>query len=293
VPFVVVVGDAALDYTIEIGPGPHPDEKVPVLSSTRALGGTGANAAAQVVRLGGQCSLVSMVGDDLTGDWILAELDRAGIDRDQVERRSGASTMCTIVRGGADAADDSGRCVYVDLGVGVDISLGDEATLRAAERIYVSYAPRVIAPLLELGLGERVVVGLEHWMVDGPIIESLHQVGLIVTNTAGMLALVDAEAHLPVPVVVTHGSQDVEILRGDEPVQKVPVVKSDVVDATGAGDSFAGALVFSLANCASLIDAVRLAVVVAGISTGHIGAQAGQPDAAAARQAAGINLLPG
>lgn len=291
-PLVVVVGDAALDYTIDVGQGPHPDEKVPVLSSTRGLGGTGANAAAQVVKLGGSCSLVSAIGDDSSGDWILAELDRVGIIRDHVVRHSGASTMCTIVRAGADSFDGSDRRVYVDLGVGADISLGDAGTLRTAERIYVSYAPQIIVPLLELGLGARVIVGLEHWMVDESLVSPLEQVGLIVTNAAGLSALTQLEADLDVPIVVTNGSSDVEIRRRRTTVETVPAMRIDVVDATGAGDSFAGALCFAIAGGASIRDAVRLAVVVAGMSTAHVGAQAGQPIAAAARERAGVNLLP-
>ncbi len=289
----MVIGDAALDYTIEIAQGPHPDEKVPVRSSTRGLGGTGANAAAQVVKLGGRCSLISAIGDDPLGDCILAELDEVGIERDHVVRHSGSSTMCTIVRRETGSLDDSERHVYVDLGVGAEISLGDSAVLRSAERIYVSYAPQVVAPLLDLGLGKNLIVGLEHWMVDESLIDRLHQVGLIVTNAAGLAVLASAEVDLDVPLVVTHGSKDVEIRRRGAIVEAVPAISSEVVDATGAGDSFAGALTFAVTAGASLSEAVRLAVLVAGMSTSRVGAQAGQPSVKEVAAMAGVGILPG
>lgn len=291
-PLVVVVGDAAFDYTIEVPAQPAPDEKVPVVSSSRALGGTGANAAAQVVKLGGRCELVSAVGDDLVGDWILAELHRTGVGTELVARAPGNSTTCTIVRGAAGLRDGFDRRVFVDLGVGREISVAPSELLQDAERIYVSYAPQVIVPLIEQGLGPRLIVGLEHWMVDESVLDTLTQVGLVLTNEAGAVALRDAEGALEVPIVVTNGSRNVELRQRGSIAETFPTIAADVVDATGAGDAFAGALTFALGSGFSLAGSIRLAVVVAGLSTARVGAQAGQPDADAVRAFGGPGLLP-
>jgi ribokinase len=290
-PLVVVVGDAAFDYTIEVPAQPTPDEKVPVVSSSRALGGTGANAAAQVVKLGGRCELVSVVGDDLAGDWILAELHRTGVGTELVARAPGNSTTCTIVHGAASSSDGFDRRVFVDIGVGREISVAP-SELQDAERIYVSYAPQVIVPLIEQGLGPRLIVGLEHWMVDESVLDTLTQVGLVLTNEAGAVALRDAERALEVPIVVTNGSRNVELRQRGSVVETFPTIAADVVDATGAGDAFAGALTFALASGSSLAESIRLSVVVAGLSTARVGAQVGQPDAEAVRAFGGPGLLP-
>ena len=79
-------------------------------------------------------------------------------------------------------------------------------------------------------------------------------------------------------VVVTLGREGaliVEIGRAD-PVA-VPALDAVAVDTTGAGDAFAGALATALAEARPLEEAVRRAVVAAGLSTTSAGAREGMP----------------
>jgi ribokinase len=50
-----------------------------------------------------------------------------------------------------------------------------------------------------------------------------------------------------------------------------------VVDSTGAGDTFVGALAAELARGADVLSASRMAVVAASLSTQSLGATAGMP----------------
>ena len=56
-----------------------------------------------------------------------------------------------------------------------------------------------------------------------------------------------------------------------------PVPSEDVVDTTGAGDAFCGALAAALASGASAEEAMRLAVAAGATAVRHDGAQ---PDGA-------------
>jgi ribokinase len=73
-------------------------------------------------------------------------------------------------------------------------------------------------------------------------------------------------------VVVTVGG-DGALVAADGAVERVPAPRVDVVDTTGAGDAFNGALAAALAGGAGLADAVREAVAVAADSVRRPGAR--------------------
>ena len=57
----------------------------------------------------------------------------------------------------------------------------------------------------------------------------------------------------------------------------LPRIRVESVDATGAGDAFAGAMAFALAQQKSLTEAARIASAAAALSTTKLGAQPGLP----------------
>jgi ribokinase len=52
----------------------------------------------------------------------------------------------------------------------------------------------------------------------------------------------------------------------------------EVVDTTGAGDTFVGALAAEMARGAGVLEAARLAVVAGSLSVRALGATSGMPD---------------
>jgi ribokinase len=81
------------------------------------------------------------------------------------------------------------------------------------------------------------------------------------------------------PVIVTRGGDGVLIADGDE-VAELPAPSAEVVDTTGAGDTFNGVLAARLAAGDDLRRAAELAVAAASISVGTHGAREGMPTAA-------------
>ena len=110
-PLVAVVGDAAFDIHLQLDDATNTDEKLTATGGFRGLGGTGANAAAAIVRLGVRARLHATVGSDLVGRWIEGELTRIGIDTAGVVRADGRSPVAVIVH------RPDGRTVIVDRGV--------------------------------------------------------------------------------------------------------------------------------------------------------------------------------
>jgi ribokinase len=60
----------------------------------------------------------------------------------------------------------------------------------------------------------------------------------------------------------------------------VPTLRVDVVDTTGAGDCFDGALAVALAEGRSIDEAVRFATHAAALACTRLGAQSAQPERA-------------
>ncbi len=86
----------------------------------------------------------------------------------------------------------------------------------------------------------------------------------------------------PRTAVVTSGARGAVVVEADG-LTEVPSPSVDVVDTTGAGDAFAGALATALSGGAALTDAVELAVRVAAFSVTRRGAQPSYPTVAELR----------
>jgi ribokinase len=83
----------------------------------------------------------------------------------------------------------------------------------------------------------------------------------------------------PKSVVVTLGAEGA-LVASAEGVARVPAVKVDAVDTTGAGDSFTAALACRLGAGASLAQAAAFAARVGAVTVTKEGAQASFPTAA-------------
>lgn len=83
-------------------------------------------------------------------------------------------------------------------------------------------------------------------------------------------------AKYPNKLLMTEGSNGVRFHNGTEVVQ-VPSIAVDVVDTTGAGDTFNGALAVALSEGEILQKAIRFANIAGGLSVTKLGAQGGMP----------------
>jgi ribokinase len=97
-------------------------------------------------------------------------------------------------------------------------------------------------------------------------------------------------------VVATLGAAGALAVIRDGPgtrVVSVPAHAAATVDATGAGDTFSGALAAGLAEGRTLESSVTRAVVAAALATTRVGARAGMPTAAELDEAIGGATAPG
>jgi sugar/nucleoside kinase (ribokinase family) len=88
---VVVIGDANVDLLVRL---PRPGE--PPAEPTLTLGGTGANAAVALRRLGAPAVLVGAIGDDGYGRFARRRLDEAGVGTAHLAADPEAVTMLVL-----------------------------------------------------------------------------------------------------------------------------------------------------------------------------------------------------
>lgn len=83
-------------------------------------------------------------------------------------------------------------------------------------------------------------------------------------------------------VVVTRGGDGVDVVTRDG-TKHLDAFSVDVIDTTGAGDAFCGALASQLASGTDLLSAVRWATAAGALATTVVGAVPSQPSASAIR----------
>ncbi|MBI2133039.1 MAG: ribokinase [Candidatus Tectomicrobia bacterium] len=301
---VLVVGSANLDIVIPVGRLPRPGETVLGGARQEFWGGKGANqavAAARAAQEGEHVRLVCLTGDDPGGAAYRKRLAAEGIGRRGLLRAEGPTGTALIVvdaRGGNQIAVSPGanafltpgrlrgRLQLLDFGravlaqLEVPQAIVREAFRRARRRGAITIlnpAPAPSSPPKELLSLTDVLVPNER------------EAACLLGRKSGFrpAALGSAARKLlllgPRAVVITAGERGALFISGrGEPGEKEdgwarPPAGVRVVDTTGAGDSFCGALALRLAEGAKLADAVRFAVAAASLSVGKAGAQGGLP----------------
>jgi ribokinase len=284
---VIVVGSINVDLFTYVDRLPRPGETVIGGTYRQAHGGKGANQAVAAARLGADVALVGMVGEDDLGRSAITELDREGVNLDDVRiahNHTGVAQIMVDAQGENQIAvasganyDLTGDMVAESLGrvdadkavVGAVLEVTEEAVLAAATVAAERGWTFVLNPAPARALSNQL---LAHVAVLTPNEHEVSELG-----ASSPEDLLDAGAG---SVVVTKGSKGADLIRRDMPIHHQPGFEVRAVDTTGAGDSFSGALAWALADGRQLEDAVEFAAASAALSTMHPGARAGMPSRA-------------
>ncbi|MEV5077648.1 ribokinase [Streptomyces sp. NPDC056159] len=290
---LLVVGSANADLVIGVDRRPAAGETVLGSDLSVHPGGKGANQAAAAARLGARTALLARVGDDAHGRLLLDAQRAAGVDPAGV-LVGGAPTGVALI-----TVDPSGDNSIV-VSPGANGRLTPEDVRAAGDLLRVS---RVVSAQLEIPLetvveavrnlapGSRFVLNpspprplpQELLKACDPLIVNEHEAKVILGgaeagDTPESWAR-DLLALGPRSVVVTLGGEGALVASADG-VARVPSVKVDAVDTTGAGDAFTAALAWRLGAGASLEQAAAYAARVGAVAVTRRGAQESYPTAA-------------
>lgn len=293
---IVVAGSANTDLVARVSHHPEPGETLIASGYAVHQGGKGANQAVAAARLSAPVRFVGAVGDDDFGGQIVAGLADERIDTQAVQRLPGSSGLALItvdeagenrivVIPGANGALDGSLDLTHAMGGATAVLVQLEtpalfvnaalaAGRAAGAEIILNAAPA--APLDDLDMAAvdwlMVNAGETAYLVD----EAEGQTRAQTTNQARWLA-----ERYDLDVITTLGADGALWARHDGSYGHIVGQDCEVVDTTGAGDTFAGAFAAARLDGRSIEAAVQFAIVAASLSVGQAGARAGMPDRAA------------
>lgn len=249
-----------------------------------SIGGVARNVAENLARLGVRATLISAVGDDPMGRFLLDATEHAGVNVEHVlvwpGQRSGAY-IAVLDRNGipAHAIDDMAVLRYLTPGKvyrlrrlfrEADMIVFDanvpRRTIETIFRLAERYNKPVCVDPTSTGLAERVR-------------PHLGQIHMIVPNLQEAQALVSAPGdaleaqelamrlvEMGVEIaIVTLAELGLYYATSDER-GRVPALQRDIIDLTGAGDALIAAVIFGLLNEIPISEAVRLGISAASLT---------------------------
>jgi ribokinase len=277
---ILIAGSANLDFVVRAPHIPAPGETVLGRDFQTFPGGKGANQAVACARAGGvPTAMLLALGNDAFAAPLLDSLTHAGVQLHTVHAPDSATGTAFIC-----VSDDGENAITVAPGANHALLPQHLPSLHGVSHLLM-----------------QVVLNAAPAPAPGTALlpELLALVDVLIVNQGELAALTSANASLPeqlaqlrVPcVVVTLGGAGC-MARSTGPgaapqtIQDItqPIYPVQVVDTTGAGDTFCGVLVAALSQSASLSVALQRASAAAALACTQLGAQNSIPTAAAVAQ---------
>src|SRR4051812_48526522 len=268
---VLVLGSLNVDLVTRVERHPRPGETVLGEGLEQLAGGKGANQAVAAAAAGARVTMVGCVGDDAGGTAYRARLERLGVDVSGLRVVEGSPTGTALIA----VSDDGENSIIVVPGAN---DLLDEREVAAVDllgpgdvllvQLEVPRAVVCTAVRRAAARGARVVLNTAPYAALPADVVALADP--VVANEHEMAALAEAGAE-PRSLLVTFGANGAAWDGATAPAHEVAAV--DVVDTTGAGDAFCGALAASLAAGADRPAALDAALAAGAAAVRHPGAQ--------------------
>lgn len=296
----VVIGRAGMDLYPD-PPGTRTEEASRFVA---CLGGSSANIAVAITRLGGSAELVTRVSDDAIGRFVLNELDRYGIGRAHVRPVGGeARNSLAVVE---SRVEDHQSVIYRNGAADFEMTVADvEAVDYAAHDALITTGtvlaaePSRGAALRGIELARRaglpVIFDIDYRPYSWPSAEVAAEVysragamcDVIVGNDLefGFMAGDHARGLEKARGLVAGGAALAVYKMGEKgAITLTPggefttgVFPADVLKPTGAGDSFLGGLVAGLADGLDLREAVLQGSAAAAMVVARVGCAPAMP----------------
>ncbi|MGN6325711.1 ribokinase [Pseudolysinimonas sp.] len=275
---VVVFGSANVDTAYVVDRLPAPGETVLGRVEHRGPGGKGSNqAVAARVHGSAKTTFIGAVGDDADGRAVAQALRSRGV-RAELTITTSATGSATIL---VDATGENS--IVVAAGANDEIDAGGAATAlgRAAIVLVQLEVPVEATTAAMAAAGGWTVLNASPMARGLPAIRP----DLLVVNEGEAREVAGRAADAPLGQVVAAlrgiadecvitlgGAGSIYAFGGG--ILRASAPRVPVVDTTGAGDAFGGALVGALAGGLSRAEALRTAAAAGGWTVQHRGAQA-------------------
>lgn len=266
---IVALGEILIDYT------PMKKSASGMQVFEQNPGGAPANVLACATKLGNKTAFIGKVGADMQGQFLKETLEKSGVEIRGVvsdsryfttlafvslsdtgersfsfARKPGADTMLEIQEVNSELLDNASIFHFGSLSL-THQPIHDTTihAIKYAKRMgaTISYDPNYRALLWE---NEKVAVRKMRSVLSYvDILKVSDEEAELMTGEADLYAATKALLDLGIDVVAITLGADGALIANNEGVRRVPSFRTDeVVDTTGAGDSFWGAILYKIAE---------------------------------------------
>lgn len=287
---VLCIGDIMLDVTAVVGAPIRQGVETRAAITTQG-GGAAANVASWLAVSGTPSHLVVRIGDDVAGQTVLADLDNYGVTHSH-KVISGANTGVVIVL--VDALGE--RTMFPDSGANSGLSLNDLPSLDEITVVYLSgyplvnpksrsgaldilrrvkaqglpviFDPSTVGVLLEVGLDQ-----VREWLTLVDVVILNEEEARFLSGKSNPVEAAEELLALTPLVVIKRGGMGALATRRGRALVQIPAVPAQVVDTTGAGDSFAAGFIQGWIKSSDLLEALESAANLAAKCVAFVGAR--------------------
>jgi len=286
---IIVIGDVMLDrYWSGQATRISPEAPVPVVKVTSIedrIGGA-ANVAINIAKLGGQVTLLGVIGDDAEGEIVQRLLEAEGVVCDFVVEKSLRSICKLRVMAQHQQLI---RLDFEDTPIQFDqVALRTALKRHLAEHDVVVFSDYGKGTLVEVAsfISDAKQAGVKA-LVDpkGVDYSQYAEADLITPNLSELKAVVGAcqdeqqlidkgralLAQYQIPtLLLTRGEAGMTLIEADQ-VHSIPAKAKDVFDVTGAGDTVIAVMALCVSLQLPLVESMYLANLAGGIVVGKLG----------------------
>ncbi|MEP3480491.1 MAG: adenosine kinase [Fuerstiella sp.] len=262
------------------------------MNLNRCAGGSAANTIVGIADFGGKAAYVGKVADDEVGSFFRGEMRDMGVSFEVVSAAEGQSGTCAIM-----ITDDAQRTMMTNLGVSATLSEADinEDELKQAKYVYIegyllTGDTSKAAAYKAMELAQKHGVKVAFTASDPFLVNMLRDemikliegpVDLFFCNedeAKSLTGLEDpvacaAEIHKHAENVAMTLGANGSILMHEKQAIAIEGVTVDAIDTTGAGDMYAGGLLYGITNGLNWKQAGHLASHAAGRIVSQLGAR--------------------
>ena len=279
---IVIVGSINVDLTVTADRFPKVGETIFGNGFGTFFGGKGANQAVAARRLNADVTMIGCVGKDANGQSVLKHFQEEGIDTASIETVDEPSGVALIT-----VAENDNEIVVIkgaNSCVSVEMVERHKAAILSADMVILQLEIpfETVGYVLRL-CKENHIPTLLNPAPYAPFPQEFIDMCTYITpneTEARQMCQKDDELEIlkeyPNKMIMTHGSDGVYYHDGEKVVH-CEAFKVQVVDTTGAGDTFNGGLAVGLCEGKSLYDAIQLGQRASAVAIGKMGAQTAMP----------------
>ncbi|MDW7667664.1 MAG: ribokinase [Bacillota bacterium] len=280
---IVVIGSINADLVFKADKRPNPGETLLGNDFKTVPGGKGANQAIAAARLGASVAMLGCLGNDQNGVFLEENLKINNVETKYIEK---VNNVPSGVAGIVLAEGDNSIIVvpganyevdkeYIDKNK--DVILGSKIVL-----LQLEIPIDVVEYVIDLCSKNKVKVILNPAPIQKLNRSTLDKLDFITPNEHEFEILYGSNKEEKIlkeqknKLIITKGSEGVVFSDGNQLIE-IPSLEVEVVDTTGAGDTFNGAFAQSIVKGKTIEESIKFANIAGAISVTKFGAQGGMP----------------